>query len=155
MTTPWGFSCGWVKSTMKLPTLRHKSSHRGVRLFSQQRHCITLRAALCHPCYAIMKMSDMRISLSSQRILPTGFRCPLGTVHFSGTLSRRRNERSKGREIWCIIKVAPISGLYSQSELVLLTRGPEHNNGGHFAALECPRELVQDLRELVAQEWKK
>ncbi|RMZ39054.1 epoxide hydrolase [Aspergillus flavus] len=28
----------------------------------------------------------------------------------------------------------------------------EHDNGGHFAALECPGELVQDVRELAAQE---
>lgn len=31
-------------------------------------------------------------------------------------------------------------------------RGLEHDNGGHFAALECPGELVQDVRELAAQE---
>ncbi|KAL2850956.1 Alpha/Beta hydrolase protein [Aspergillus pseudodeflectus] len=30
----------------------------------------------------------------------------------------------------------------------------EHKNGGHFAALECPLEIVQDLRELASQEWK-
>lgn len=37
-------------------------------------------------------------------------------------------------------------------ELVRLMRGLEHDNGGHFAALECPGELVQDVRELAAQE---
>ncbi|KAL3491602.1 Alpha/Beta hydrolase protein [Aspergillus germanicus] len=30
----------------------------------------------------------------------------------------------------------------------------EHKNGGHFAALECPSEIVQDLREFASQEWK-
>ncbi|KAK6829007.1 hypothetical protein RU639_003408 [Aspergillus parasiticus] len=28
----------------------------------------------------------------------------------------------------------------------------EHDNGGHLAALECPGELVQDVRELAVQE---
>ncbi|KAL2799661.1 Alpha/Beta hydrolase protein [Aspergillus keveii] len=30
----------------------------------------------------------------------------------------------------------------------------EHKNGGHFAALECPSDIVQDLREFALQEWK-
>lgn len=34
-------------------------------------------------------------------------------------------------------------------------RGLEHGDGGHFAALKCPGELVQDVRELADQEWKK
>ncbi|KAK6222667.1 hypothetical protein LQW54_000848 [Pestalotiopsis sp. IQ-011] len=30
----------------------------------------------------------------------------------------------------------------------------ERNNGGHFAALEVPTGLTEDIRELAAQEWK-
>ncbi|KAL5333036.1 Alpha/Beta hydrolase protein [Aspergillus crustosus] len=29
----------------------------------------------------------------------------------------------------------------------------EHNDGGHFAALECPQHIIADLRELASQEW--
>ncbi|KAL4868590.1 Alpha/Beta hydrolase protein [Aspergillus spectabilis] len=31
----------------------------------------------------------------------------------------------------------------------------EYNDGGHFAALECPYHIIRDLRELASQEWKK
>ncbi|RAH49742.1 epoxide hydrolase family protein [Aspergillus brunneoviolaceus CBS 621.78] len=30
----------------------------------------------------------------------------------------------------------------------------EHNQGGHFAALESPEDIIQDLRELASQEWR-
>jgi hypothetical protein len=30
----------------------------------------------------------------------------------------------------------------------------EHNYGGHFAALECPKELLEDLEEYVQVVWK-
>ncbi|KAL4955673.1 Alpha/Beta hydrolase protein [Aspergillus filifer] len=30
----------------------------------------------------------------------------------------------------------------------------KYNDGGHFAALECPQHITRDLRELAAQEWK-
>lgn len=30
----------------------------------------------------------------------------------------------------------------------------ERNDGGHFAALEHPKGLTQDVRELAVQEWK-
>ena len=31
----------------------------------------------------------------------------------------------------------------------------EHNDGRHFAALENPKDIVNDVRELALQEWKK
>ncbi|KAJ5590575.1 hypothetical protein N7450_004547 [Penicillium hetheringtonii] len=31
----------------------------------------------------------------------------------------------------------------------------EHDDGGHFAALENPIDIIQDLRDLVGQEWKR
>lgn len=33
-------------------------------------------------------------------------------------------------------------------------QNPEHNDGGHFAALENPEDIAKDLRDLVSQEWK-
>lgn len=30
----------------------------------------------------------------------------------------------------------------------------ERDDGGHFAALEHPEGLMQDVRELAAQEWE-
>lgn len=30
----------------------------------------------------------------------------------------------------------------------------EHDNGGHFAALENPKDIAHDVRELAEQEWK-
>jgi hypothetical protein len=30
----------------------------------------------------------------------------------------------------------------------------EHEHGGHFAALECPKELLEDLEEYVQVVWK-
>ncbi|KAL4811131.1 Alpha/Beta hydrolase protein [Aspergillus unguis] len=31
----------------------------------------------------------------------------------------------------------------------------EYEDGGHFAALECPQYIIKDLRELASQSWKK
>jgi len=30
----------------------------------------------------------------------------------------------------------------------------ERNDGGHYAALEDPEGIIEDVRELAAQEWK-
>lgn len=40
---------------------------------------------------------------------------------------------------------------FNQTDLSAL----EHDDGGHFAALENPDDIVQDLRDLAAQEWKR
>lgn len=37
-------------------------------------------------------------------------------------------------------------------EIVLTT---ERNDGGHYAALEDPEGIMEDVREIAAQEWKK
>jgi hypothetical protein len=29
----------------------------------------------------------------------------------------------------------------------------ERNNGGHYAAIEDPEGIIEDVRELAAQEW--
>jgi microsomal epoxide hydrolase len=30
-----------------------------------------------------------------------------------------------------------------------------HDRGGHFAALECPKELLEDIESFVAEVWKR
>lgn len=38
---------------------------------------------------------------------------------------------------------------------VLINAFIERNDGGHYAALEDPEGIMEDVRELAAQEWKK
>lgn len=35
-----------------------------------------------------------------------------------------------------------------------LTCTTERNDGGHYAALEDPQGIMEDVRALAAQEWK-
>jgi len=36
----------------------------------------------------------------------------------------------------------------------MLTGFPDHDHGGHFACMECPEEMVRDMREFFGKRYK-
>jgi microsomal epoxide hydrolase len=54
---------------------------------------------------------------------------------------------------WFPHEIVPIIKhvLEKNSDLVFYRK---HSKGGHFAALECPKELWEDVEEFVGKAWK-
>lgn len=94
MITRLAFWCGLGRNVTKLLIHRSKSSHPGLKLFSQRLRCISLAIVSCRQCFATTSSDPA-----------TEFRFLLATALFSGIPSHPQNVQLNALITWFTIRV--------------------------------------------------